>query len=241
MISKMAIADIAALRAEGIDVPPREVIRLNALGLKVERGTDSAELFAAPRVAFIGDAVLREPTLGAEMWLRQAMEAFDGDDSQTYFTLRVLSCVVPWRELPDPADERAVHKAIKATLARLGGATLRQLENALDWCVAGNLPESGEKLPEGATEQGTDEPQERHSPEFGLFHRGMACRIGTAADLKDMTVSAMLAVCERAEELAAAPLGGRKDRKAEKDKATGDYYRALDAVREAGKAAGDER
>ena len=62
----------------------------------------------------------------------------------------------------------------------------------------------------------------------------MAARIGTAADMKDMTYSAMLAVCDRAEELAtASAFGGGHDAKAEKSKAFGDYMRALDAVRAA--------
>lgn len=243
MISRMAMEDIEALRADGIDVPPREVVRLNALGLRVERGPESADLFAAPRVAFVGDVVIREPSLGAEMWLRQALDAFDGDDEQTYFTLRVLSCVVPWRELPDPADQKAVRKAIKATLKRLSDATLRQLDNALEWCIGGNLPETGEKPPprpvaaDSSAADAEDMP-ERYSPEFGLFYRGMAVRIGTAADMKDMTTSAMLAVCDRAETIAAtSAFGGGPDRKAEENKATGDYYRTLDAVRAQGKEA----
>lgn len=239
MISKTAMKDIEALRADGIDVPPREVVRLNALGLRMERGADSAEHYAAPRVAFIGEVVLREPTLGAEMWLRQALDAFDGDDEQTYFTLRVLTCIVPWRELPDPAQTRAVRKAIKAAMKSLGDATLRQVENALGWCIGGNLPESGEKPPprpvaDDSSAADADDPPPRFSPEYGLFYRGMAARIGTAADMKDMTYSAMLAVCDRAEELATtSAFGGGRDAKAEKSKAFGDYMRALDAVRAA--------
>ena len=238
MISRMAMEDIEALRADGIDVPPREVVRLNALGLRVERGPYSAELSAAPRVAFVGGCVLREPTLGAEMWLRQTFDAFDGDDGQTYFSLRVLSCLVPWRELPDPSAERAVRKAIKSAMKSLGDATVRQVSDALEWCIDGRLPETGEKPPprpsdgEG-TDNEADELPERYSPEFGLFHRGMAVRIGTAADMKDMTYSAMLAACERAEELATvSAFAGGRDRKAEKSEALGDYMRALDAVRQ---------
>ena len=41
----------------------------------------------------------------------------------------------------------------------------------------------------------------------------------------------MLAVCDRAEALAAASAFGDSVRKDEKNKAIGDYYRALDAVR----------
>ena len=57
----------------------------------------------------------------------------------------------------------------------------------------------------------------------------MAVRIGTAADMKGMTYSAMLAVCERAEALATvSAFGGGRDRKEEKIEALGDYMRALD-------------
>lgn len=122
----------------------------------------------------------------------------------------------------------------------LGDATVRQVSDALEWCIDGRLPETGEKPPprpsdgEGSDNE-ADELPERYSPEFGLFHRGMAVRIGTAADMKDMTYSAMLAACERAEELATvSAFGGRgRDRKAEKSEALGDYMRALDAVRDA--------
>ena len=57
----------------------------------------------------------------------------------------------------------------------------------------------------------------------------MAVRIGTAADMKGMTYSAMLAVCERAEALATvSAFGGGRDRKEEEIEALGDYMRALD-------------
>lgn len=232
--------DIEALRADGIDVPPREVVRLNVFGLRVEHGPESPDVSAAPRVAFLGDAVLREPTLGADMWLRQTADAFSlDDDAQTWFSLRVLSCTVPWRELPDPTRPRAVRKAIKSVLKSLGDATVRQVSAALSWCIDGDLPETGEEPPpkpsdgKGADDEADDLP-ERYSPEFGLFYRGMAVRVGTAADMKDMTRSAMLAVCDRAEELAtSSAFGGWRDRKAEKSRAFGDYMRALDAVREA--------
>ena len=49
----------------------------------------------------------------------------------------------------------------------------------------------------------------------------------------------MLAVCDRAEALAAASALGGSARKDEKNKAIGNYYRALDAVRAQGKEVAD--
>ena len=233
MLSKMAMEDIAALRADGIDVPPREVVRLNALGLRVERGPLTWTAFAAPRVAFLGDHVLYEPTLGAEMWLRQASDAFNVDDAQTWFSLRVLSCIVPWRDLPDPANRKAVMKAVRIALDGISGFTIRQVENALAWCIEGDAAEKGESPPpKPSADRSADDDAEdlppRYSPEFGLFMRGTALRIGTAAAMKDMTYSMMVAACDRAE--ADTPFG--TDPKAEKSQAYGDYMRALDAVRQ---------
>lgn len=235
MISKMAMEDIAALRADGIDVPPREVVRLNVLGLRVERGPDSPDVFAAPRVAFLGDVVLREPPLGADMWMRQAADAFNlDDDAQTWFSLRVLSCAVPWRELPDPTRPSAVRKAVERTLRDLSDFTLRQVENALLWCIDGNLAETGENPPPRPAESDSSDSDAgdmptRYSPEFGLFWRGVALRLGTAADLKDLTAGALMAACDRAEAMS----GLFGDVKEVKGRALGDYLRSLDTVRNA--------
>lgn len=240
MISETAMSDIARLRADGIDVPPREVVRLNALGLKLERGADSPEVYAAPRVAFLHGVVFNEPTLGAEMWMRQAQDAFNIDDEETFFSLRVVSCVTPWRELPPPTNLSAVQGAAKAVMDRLRGATYRQVLNALDWCIYGNNPEDDELPPPRQDDDDEKKPVEipaRFSPEYGLFYRGVAARIGTAADMKDLTYSAMLYVCDRAEQLETAGKFNAPDRKAEKNKASGDYFRALDAIRAAAEAA----
>ncbi len=243
MISKMAMEDIEALRADGIDVPPREVVRLNALGLRVERGKDCAEIFAAPRVAFLGGNVLHEPELGGEMWLRQAADAFDLDEDQTWLALRVLVCATPWRDLPPPTDSEKVQTAISILFKRLAPSTVRQVEAALRWVIDGDNPADGENPPprpvaaDSSAADAEDMPA-RYSPEFGLFWRGVALRIGTAADMKDLTVSAMMAACDRAEELATASIvGGAGDRKREHGNALGDYLRALDAVRAKGKEA----
>ena len=51
--------------------------------------------------------------------------------------------------------------------------------------------------------------------------------------MKDLTYSAMLYVCDRAEKLETAGSFDAPDRKAAHNKASGDYFRALDAIRAA--------
>ena len=212
MISRMAMKDIAALREEGLEATPRDVVRLNALGLRVERGRDSSAFYCAPRVAFLGDNVLHEPELGGEMWLRQATFLFDGADEQTLFSLRLLVC---------------------ALLDRLAPSTVRQVANAVQWCCDGALPEDGESAPprERGDDDGPEDMPSTFSVEFGLFWRGVALRLGSAADLKDMTTSALMVCCDRAE--AATPFG--KSAKDARNTAHGDYLRTLEQIRESAK------
>ncbi len=68
MKSQMALEDVYALKKQGIDVTPEEIIDLNQLGLQVEKSSSSCELFALPRCAFLGEVVFHEPTVGAEIW-----------------------------------------------------------------------------------------------------------------------------------------------------------------------------
>lgn len=54
MVSQLAIEDIKALTDEGCTVSPEDVIRLNALSLKIERQPDF-RFSTLPRVALCGD------------------------------------------------------------------------------------------------------------------------------------------------------------------------------------------
>ncbi len=235
MISKMAMEDIEALRADGIDVPPREVVRLNALGLKVERGARSAATWELPRVAFVGDAVLHEPTIGAEFWLACASETFVDMGDETLAMLRVLSLVMPWQELPPPSDMRAVRDAMTRNLACLDGVTFRQLANAVAYCVDGSFHDADERAEpkEDGDKDDADENVERMSLAYGLFNRGVALKLGTAADLKAMPLSALAEIVDK--ENAADP-DSRKERKSN---ALGDYLRTLEAVKAAARAANE--
>lgn len=70
MVSQMAKDDIDSLRDEGLDLTVDEIVRINAFGLRVERGAESAELYNLPRAAILGDVVFHEPTIGSDIWLK---------------------------------------------------------------------------------------------------------------------------------------------------------------------------
>ena len=70
MTSAMARDDIEALKDDGIDLTVDEIVRINAFGLRVERGAESAELYNLPRASILGDVVFHEPTIGSDIWLK---------------------------------------------------------------------------------------------------------------------------------------------------------------------------
>ena len=78
MVSKLAEEDIEALIEEGCTIHPSDVIRLNALGLKIEKKPDFT-LSALPRIAVVGDVVLRQPTIAQDIFLDDATEILSND------------------------------------------------------------------------------------------------------------------------------------------------------------------
>lgn len=64
MLTETAKNDLAALRAAGFSPTDEEIVKLNDLAIRIERGKDTTPA-NMPRVAFAGNVVLHEPTIGA--------------------------------------------------------------------------------------------------------------------------------------------------------------------------------
>lgn len=64
MLTETAKNDLAALRQQGFKPTDEEVVALNDLAIRIERGKDTTPA-NMPRVAFAGNIVLHEPTVGA--------------------------------------------------------------------------------------------------------------------------------------------------------------------------------
>lgn len=67
MVSNMAMEDVDSLRKQGINVTPREIVKLNALGVKAQYSPNASSFYSLPRCAFLGSGenqvVFREPTI----------------------------------------------------------------------------------------------------------------------------------------------------------------------------------
>lgn len=81
MVSNLALADIERTEREHGQMSIADIVRLNALALRI---TDdpASDLCMMPRVAVVGDVLLRQPNLRQEIALRQ-MECVYSRDGQT--------------------------------------------------------------------------------------------------------------------------------------------------------------
>ena len=69
MISQYAISEIDDLIKDGLQPSPSDIIRLNALGLKVDHGIDDSPLYTRRRAARLGSAWIREPTIAHHIFM----------------------------------------------------------------------------------------------------------------------------------------------------------------------------
>lgn len=82
MLAKTAEIDLKALRDSGFSPTDAEVVRLNDIALQIEHGKDTTAV-NAPRVAFAGNVVLHEPTIGAlQWWYNYGMDSAQSDSQR---------------------------------------------------------------------------------------------------------------------------------------------------------------
>lgn len=227
MVSDTAKLDVEDLLEKGLRPTFEDIIRLNALALKVERARSGFALNVLPRVSFLGSVAFREPTVGAEIWFDSASRLFAIDDPETFILLRALALCRPQEELPDPVDEKAMVAAVQDMRASLAFATIRQISAAIGYVVHGFRPESCEPA-----EAMKSESVVEHSPDtsyaVGLLYQGMTLRLGSAADIKTLPIHAIEEMTRRAIQEKA----GMNVRKTAISIAEDDYLRTLDAITE---------
>ena len=148
MYSSMALADIAELQAKGLRPTPEDIIRLNGLGLAVERAGDPDASNNAPRLVWLCNVAIYEPTLQVELWLSEVARNVAATGG-AYDTLRVYACA--HGQVPNFFSRATMRNAaiIKMRVyawaaSNLWKATPRQIQAALDYVVNGNDPADGE-------------------------------------------------------------------------------------------------
>ena len=204
MTSKLAKGQIELWWNEGLKPTVDDIVLLNNLGLQVERGSDMFSFSACPRVAFLGDHVLREPTVAKRLWLDQAQQLF-ADNVETRLYVVAYTLGTADGELPSLTNKKDVEDAVaKYRDDVLMKCTETQILMAVDYVMNGNRPDL--ELPPDAPEELKKEaeevyeiPGEDSSVAKQLLLQALASRIPAEAaeyalldDLERMTMVAAM-------------------------------------------------
>lgn len=155
MTSKMAMEDVRALQDEGCVVPPEDVVRLNALGLKIEKKPDF-RFATLPRVALCGNVLFREPSIGAEIFLDSLREIYSSDPG-TILALEAYVYAHPETDWLNPPRFPRLFalRCVRWIRKHLKRESATKVRHALDYCKFGCNPEDGE-YPVYATDETFD-------------------------------------------------------------------------------------
>lgn len=227
MISNIAKETVDGWKAEGLTPTFEDCIRLNALGLKVERGESAADFSALPRMAFLGDLILWEPTIAVRQWM-DAAEHIVAGDYYSRLCLAAYALNTPAAELPRLDRASKIVKAIKSFAdTDLAPFTETQILAAVMFALDGNAPDEDEAAEptvaqKEARRKCREIPQAMRSAARRAFAE--ACAVGVSC-AERFTVPALDAIIT-----AAVAAKGSDAFKGEHAKATADFYRTADAI-----------
>lgn len=230
MVSDTAIDALDDLVAQGLKPTPRDVVRLNAIGLKLEaagakRIVDSTYLL--PRVAAVSASLcFRQPTIGHEIWLDKVRRHVRSGDFRTTLALHCFALSRPHTGLPDADDPAAVKAAVDAFLPECAGFTRDQLFAAVQYATLGADPAAAERSASPKQEDDAEaDPDLTECVALGVLNEGRAVLWGISeADMLNMRTSELAAVIDRAYDFHKMP------RNSEEDFWQGRFYATLDEI-----------
>lgn len=231
MVSEMAMEDVEQLEREGVRLTPREIIRLNAYGVRAQKNSDLAELSQLPRACVLNGIGFSEPTIGADIWLHEVSRVMDMDDFQTFAVVKAVQLSRKWSELPNPLDVESVQKACEEMKERLRGTTFRQLFAVLEYIQNGNSAEAFEAGPKNGDDEDEDGdsacPRDDVDYFVGVVSEGLILEIGSISDIKGMTTSQLQTLIAYKNAMKYGP------NKAREARYLGDYYQVLEEIKKA--------
>ena len=191
MVSKTAQADIEDMWEQGLKPTFHDIIRLNALALRVERKQAQFALSEMPRAAKLGDVVFREPTIGSEIWFSSASRFFTVEQMETFILLRAFSLSMPQDQLPDPVDTKAITQGIQDFKVSLAFATAPQLISAVGYVIHGFSPDECEHPTPRKDGNGKEQDDacntSNYCYEIGVLRHGVMYGVGSASELKNLS------------------------------------------------------
>lgn len=225
MVSDLFMKDYRAMTSAGVVFTPEDVIRLNALAVRVKLTQHPISAVNLPRACLMGDLVLREPTIGHEMWVERVSTYIDMTANRNFKIVYAYALSRDWTELPDVVKAKAVVEKVFAFARRnLFKYTDAQLGDAIDYVLFGADWKIGEMAP---AKDGKESDEVNRSTALGVWMNAAAKRIPISLeDAKKMTASEILEVVVRSE-----VMDRRYDFDAERQRALAEYVRAREEIR----------
>ena len=188
MISEMAMGDISDMEAEGLSLCPSDIIKLNELGLRVERSANSGNIMSAPRIGWAQDIPIYEPTLQSEAWIDTYPMRWFAQDAETYTSCLLFACAHAqtrgFFQRPEMLDRASVVNAIQDWHKCLP-VTSEQLRTALQFALWGN--DSGSDIyPEPSERQTEKEVTETATADLRQLIIDELIASGLGLSLSDM-------------------------------------------------------
>ena len=233
MISDTAISEIESMQKAGLNPTPADIIRLNALGLLVERGPDAAALYTLRRAIRLSPSLtLREPTIAHAVFFAECLRLphFANISDVEFVSLRAWT--ISLEDVPPrlPDEETIAARLDKFISGPLKPFALSQIIHAVDYCVLGV---NHTALEHAEPDDASKTPPADFSPEMAVVSDALT--LGLGISLKDaaaLTRSRLAAIVQRAKDSRA--MNGQNAvayARECKNKALADFNRTADAIR----------
>ena len=221
MVSSQAIYDIERLSLSGHSLTPIEIITLNAFAELIENSNDTAQTVSAPRVAWIGDMPIYQPTIQSQIWYNTfAVKWWEGESlsyalAWSCVNSRIQGFFELWENEEDAREE------IKLWFKKLG-CTWEQLNTSCAYVCGFNYTDDLETVKAGSGCPFTNQVNEL-----------IACGLGLSiAEIKAMETSRAYDIINRWSRNMIAANGGdpANVKKSIKNQATTRYFKYLRKV-----------
>ena len=230
MVSDLFIKDYRQMSAQGVNFTPADIIRLNALAVKVKLTAKPVGAAHLRRAVFWNGLTFREPTLGHDMWIERVGTFIDLSADRNFRAVNAYALTRDHTDLPDAYKPdpciKAVFNFAKRHLAEMTSALLADI---IDYVLFGADWTAGEMAPpkprtDSPADASDDTPE---SPALGVYIGATARRIGISIDdAKRLTASEILEIVERTD-----VLDRRFDADHDRNTALGAYVRAREEIR----------
>ena len=239
MVSDLFMKDYRQMSAQGVEFTPADIIRLNALAVKVKLTARPVGAVHLRRAVFWGDLAFREPTLGHDMWIERVGTFIDLSADRNFRAVNAYALTRDHTELPDAyRPERCIKAVFDFARRHLVAMTSALLADIIDYVLFGADWTATEMAPPkprtDASPDFTDAPE---SPALGVFIGATARRIGLSIDdARRLTASEILEAVERID-----IMDRRVDVDHDRNAAFGAYVRAREEIRARARTAGREQ